>query len=321
MRFVPYTDAPMRLFVAFTDWDWYRHLASRPEVGLVNFWRPRAQATFRVLAPGDLLLFKLKAPRRAIAGVGQFQEYRRLPIHLMWEVFGEGNGASNLEDLEMRIRPLQGSTPLGRTQELGCVILRWTIMFPPDDWIPEPPDWRDGSQQGKHYDTDSEVGQHLWVQVQERLQAASFKAEPIGDAVGDELPVQFVRREVSQRQGQDAFRLLITTAYQNRCAFTRERVLPALEAGHIRPATRGGSHAISNGMLLRRDVHALFDTGYLGVHPRTLQLQASARLQDDFQNGHEYREMQGQELWCPPAALERPSRLQLEWHMDQVFRH
>lgn len=69
----------MRIYVAFTNWDWYRFLAERPGIDLVNFWRPLAQDRFQLLSPGEFMLFKLKAPRRAIAGVGQFQDCRRLP--------------------------------------------------------------------------------------------------------------------------------------------------------------------------------------------------------------------------------------------------
>jgi putative restriction endonuclease len=40
---------------------------------------------------------------------------------------------------------------------------------------------------------------------------------------------------VQPRLGQGAFRLLVTDAYQRRCAVTGERTLPVLDAAHIRP--------------------------------------------------------------------------------------
>ena len=51
----------------------------------------------------------------------------------------------------------------------------------------------------------------------------------------------------------------VTEAYAGRCVVTQEKTLPALEAAHIRPYARSGTHEIGNGLLLRRDLHALFE--------------------------------------------------------------
>ena len=69
------------------------------------------------------------------------------------------------------------------------------------------------------------------------------------------------------RRGQGEFRLLVTDIYRRRCAVTQERTLPALEAAHIRPFGDGGEHKPQNGLLLRRDIHRLFDTGYVTITP------------------------------------------------------
>ena len=45
----------------------------------------------------------------------------------------------------------------------------------------------------------------------------------------------------------------------NRCAVTGEKTLPVLDAAHILPYSKGGSHDVRNGLLLRRDIHSLFD--------------------------------------------------------------
>src|SRR5215211_3132406 len=65
------------------------------------------------------------------------------------------------------------------------------------------------------------------------------------------------------RLGQGAFRVLVTEAYTRRCAVTGERTLPALEAAHIQPFSKLGPHLTTNGLLLRSDLHKLFDLGYL----------------------------------------------------------
>ena len=80
---------------------------------------------------------------------------------------------------------------------------------------------------------------------------------------------------IRPRLGQATFRVVVTDAYDRRCSITRERTLPALEAAHIRPYADGGNHSPSNGLLLRRDIHALFDAGYVTVTP-------TLRFEDEF---------------------------------------
>jgi putative restriction endonuclease len=112
--------------------------------------------------------------------------------------------------------------------------------------------------------------------------------------------------------------MLVTDAYARRCAVTGEKALPVLEAAHIRPVSEGGQHLISNGLLLRSDVHTLFDRGYVTVTP-SYEFRASNRLRDEFDNGEEYFAMQGRNLWLPPANTDRPSFEFLEWHNDVMF--
>ena len=69
------------------------------------------------------------------------------------------------------------------------------------------------------------------------------------------------------RLGQGAFRVLVTDAYRRRCTISNERTLPVLEAAHIRPYADNGPHQLSNGLLLRSDLHRLFDLGYFTVDP------------------------------------------------------
>ena len=96
------------------------------------------------------------------------------------------------------------------------------------------------------------------------------------------------------------FRLLVTDVYQRRCAVTLERTLPALEAAHIRPYADGGTHEVSNGLLLRRDIHSLFDAGYVTVTP-DLRFEVSRRIREEFENGRHYYALHGQRLNPPPA--------------------
>jgi putative restriction endonuclease len=92
-----------------------------------------------------------------------------------------------------------------------------------------------------------------------------------------------------------------------------------LEASHIRPYGLGGSHAINNGILLRSDLHRLFDHGYVAVSPKQT-LMVSGRLARDFANGRTYYALEGRELHLPSDSEERPDEEALEWHRDTVWQ-
>ncbi len=95
-----------------------------------------------------------------------------------------------------------------------------------------------------------------------------------------------------------------------------------LQAAHIRPVTVHGENRVDNGLLLRSDVHSLFDRGYLGVHPRKKTLLVSPSLRADWGNGEEFyqRAMSGETIGMPRRRLDRPNADFLTWHADTVFR-
>ncbi len=62
---------------------------------------------------------------------------------------------------------------------------------------------------------------------------------------------------IHPRLGQGAFRVMVTEAYQRRCAITGEKTLPVLNAAHIKPYAEEGPHEVRNGLLLREDLHTL----------------------------------------------------------------
>ena len=121
------------------------------------------------------------------------------------------------------------------------------------------------------------------------------------------------------RLGQQAFKAKVLAAYHRRCAITGSKIWPVLEAAHIRPVTEGGEHRLDNGLLLRSDVHTLFDQGYLGVDP-VYRLRVSPRLREEFGNGERFYAQAGQVVALPERKPDRPQREFLEWHLDEVFK-
>ena len=70
---------------------------------------------------------------------------------------------------------------------------------------------------------------------------------------------------VRRRQGQDKFRSALLRAYEGRCAISGCNVEPALEAAHIRPYFDVRQHEPDNGLLLRADIHTLFDFHLISI--------------------------------------------------------
>jgi putative restriction endonuclease len=103
-----------------------------------------------------------------------------------------------------------------------------------------------------------------------------------------------------------------------RCAVTGERTLPILDAAHIRPYGQGGEHDITNGLLLRTDIHRLFDLGYVTVTTGGT-FEVGRRLREDFENGKHYYAMHGRPIFSPPRLSERPKQELLEWHQTNRF--
>jgi putative restriction endonuclease len=130
----------------------------------------------------------------------------------------------------------------------------------------------------------------------------------------------WAQREVVLREGQGAFRVRVLDAYGRRCAVTGERSLPVLDAAHIQPYYGPAANHVQNGLVLRADLHRLFDGGYLTVTPE-YRLEVSRRLKEEYENGKEYYRMNGLLLPNIPAAPSlKPSKTALEWHAANIFR-
>ena len=101
------------------------------------------------------------------------------------------------------------------------------------------------------------------------------------------------------RLGQQAFKAVVADTYQWRCAITGSKIRPALQAAHILPVkpTLGGEHRLDNGLLLRSDVHVMFDHGYVGVDP-SYRLRVSPRLRSEFGNGDRSTPRPGRSSRC-----------------------
>lgn len=115
-----------------------------------------------------------------------------------------------------------------------------------------------------------------------------------------------------RRQQQTKFREQLILAYGGRCAISGYDVPEVLQAAHIDPYRGKKSQVTSNGILLRADLHLLFDAHLLSVDPDTLKLEVSDRIDEPG-----YLHLVGQRLRTPddPSAL--PNGSLLEEHYKQ----
>ncbi len=313
----------MRIFVGVTDKSWFQLHASRANVDEVNFWRPSPIATFKALNPGELLLFKLHAPDNFIVGGGFFTKFQQLSVNIAWDAFGVGNGVASMTEMRQRIAYYRREAILPtENPTIGCIMLAEPFFWPANLWIPSPPDFKLNTVQGKGYDAEYGAGRDLWAAVEERLrlQPSAMLIEETATLAAIESHGCGKPQIVLPRLGQGSFRIVVTDAYERRCALTGERTLPVLDAAHIKPYSVLHRHEVSNGILMRSDLHRLFDDGYITIDPADRKILVSPRIREEFQNGKEYYRLHGQSIREPAMPSFRPLTENFEYHAYNTFR-
>jgi putative restriction endonuclease len=120
------------------------------------------------------------------------------------------------------------------------------------------------------------------------------------------------QRQITQRRGQPEFRAALMRAYGGLCAVTRCDAVDALEAAHLKPYRGPASNVVTNGLLLRSDIHTLFDLHLIAINPDTYEIALSPRL-----HGTQYASLAGIRLLEPKQDSERPSRRVLLSRWDE----
>jgi putative restriction endonuclease len=316
----------MEYFIGNTDFEWFNFLRNKnPED--INFWQPGGKLRFHAIKPGGPFLFRLKSPINKISGIGFFSSHSLLPIDFAWEVFQQRNGVDSLDKFRNKINDYRASdNSLNIYPTIGCLILANPIFFNVSDWLPSPSDWQKNLVQGKKYDSTIGNGKDLWDKIEFLLHKYRLfdhqkeyqnqfvvEEENLGNRYGSEILTRI-------RLGQGAFRVLITDAYDRKCAISGEKTLPVLDAAHIKPYDQEGPHSISNGLLLRTDLHKLFDRGYLTI-TNDYKIEVSRRIKEEFENGRDYYKYHGNNLiTIPSGQTDKPSKKFIDWHNQNVYK-
>jgi putative restriction endonuclease len=313
----------MKFYLGVTDNYWYKYLSQiNPED--VNFWQPGGSVNFKVIPSGAPFLFKLKSPLNVIGVIGFFSSHTFLPMSIAWDAFKNRNGCDTFDEFsKMIINYRRDKFNINPT--IGCIVLTNPLFFKREDWIQVPEDWGKSIVQGKSYDTVDEIGRKLWIKIELMInkylvtrsidegKSQLILEEPSSPAYGKSILTKV-------RLGQGAFRILVTDAYTRRCSITGEKTLPVLEAAHIKPYSESGPHFISNAILLRSDMHKLFDCGYLTI-TKNHKIEVSSKIKEEFQNGKEYYQFHGKDLmFLPKRDMDKPSANYIDWHNSNIYR-
>jgi putative restriction endonuclease len=152
--------------------------------------------------------------------------------------------------------------------------------------------------------TNTEI--ELLAAEEQRLAVGSRSFDPTG--VIDSR--KRVLAQIVRRRGQREFRERLLEAYGGRCAITGCDAVEALEAAHIVPYQGDETNSVQNGLLLRADVHTLFDLGLIGVRPDVMMVLISEKLTTTI-----YRDLEGARLRRPIDPVRRPSITALYEHL------
>ena len=249
-----------------------------------EWWRIASHASAQV--DDRIYLFKQGADPRGIFGVGriiQGPEYRDNP--------SDHEGAQH--------RALIRFTEL--VDPTKSFLLSLTEM---DDVVPSSLINAQASGTG--------VAAEIAEQLDRRLSARNGRATlPLDPARSDDETfypesIQDVRnralRAICIRRGQQAFRAALLSAYSGRCSITGCAVADVLEAAHIFPYQGSLTNHVTNGLLLRTDLHTLFDCGLIAVHPDTRRVVIAPSLEESS-----YAKLAGVALRRPNHDAASPS--------------
>ena len=118
---------------------------------------------------------------------------------------------------------------------------------------------------------------------------------------------------IAVRRGQPKFRSELMTLYDGQCLVSGCRINEVLQAAHIVPYRGPETNKIDNGLVLRSDIHDLFDEFLITINPSDLKIIVSTSL-----NGTEYEGYRSQELLIPMSSKIKPSQKALQWHYQEA---
>lgn len=151
------------------------------------------------------------------------------------------------------------------------------------------------------------------LNVNKRVNAKYSKHDLDFDASDIEERRETTSRNITIRRGQKQFRDALIEAYNGKCAITGSSTIGVLEAAHIMPYNGNKTNHTQNGLLLRSDLHTLFDLGLLTISHENYQI-----ILHDSLKTSEYAKFH--RISLPLKEEHYPSEDALKWHNENEFQ-
>jgi putative restriction endonuclease len=283
-----------------TDNSWFEFLKANEYNSYINFWTPTPW-NIRKLKQGDRWYFLLKSPIRKIGGFGEFHEYKNLTANNAWQEFGQRNGRSEKDQFVSSIQSYidknsknYGNIPIDiNTYEIGCIVLNNCEFWDEEKFQTleeQELDFSDQIVKYKYFETDTPF-----------TNTNTYDSFTVLNESREEY-----RRSVNQRKGQGEFKGKILKAYCNACCISGETCPELLEAAHLQSYLSENSNHVQNGILLRVDLHRLFDCGLLYIDEDYI-IHISSILTNEL-----YTKFQGHKISLPQNEENHPSLASLK---------
>lgn len=277
--------------IAVTDATWFEYQRSHGFIDGVNFWTP-SQNRPKQLSKGDYFVFKLAGPGDRIGGYGTFVEYKYQSLDATWNEFGRKNGADSKAEFINTLTRFPSSDKVN----CGCLVLKDVVYFE---------------------ETVNRVKAGI-VKKPAQLYAYENAPFPFGNLQPSQTGFSLVQNATktmtmqicADRTGQGAFHTAVSKAYKGRCCITGETTPELLQAAHIQDYINVQSHHIQNGLLLRIDIHKLFDSGLLYID-QSYHVHISPLVKTP-----EYVKLDGKSISLPTNKSEWPSPVALKFKED-----
>lgn len=149
------------------------------------------------------------------------------------------------------------------------------------------------------------------------------------EQVADEPETKFhtalieITKSLKKRQGQEKFRNALIEYYQGRCAISGCEIPGVLEAAHVEPYSLSKNNNPNNGILLRADLHTLFDLNLIVIHPysKRLEIKSPLLLSEDYQKFNEITLPSYQDnIWSPDDDYLKWRYLNYQKYIGQFLR-
>jgi putative restriction endonuclease len=279
-----------------TDIEWFKFLRTEGLNSEINFWTPTPWNVSR-LASGDKLYFMLKSPIRKIGGYGQFVEYKNMSVNDAWNKYGFKNGCTSKQELIERLDKYKASNSSDERSvtdsEIGCIVLTNAVYYDDDKFL---------DLDNYEIDFSRFIVKIKYYNENDPLEIATQSTLKEFELLPTSIEKLKKSRLVTERKGQGNFRAIITTAYSNKCCITSETTPELLEAAHIQPYFDENSNHVKNGLLLRVDLHKLYDNGLLYID-ESFKIHISPEVKSEF-----YRKLNGTTIRLPENNNLHPSK-------------